>query len=146
MRTLRVCLAVAALGAIAGCGSGDGGAVMLTYSQAMGVSPTIAAFNSNSGTANTDSNGVITFTATSGQVTLTMTVQGPLTAGQQVDLLTEHNEVSIDIPGAGWSSNGGMLAVDGINPYRVRFMGVPMLAGSGTAKGSFVFDGTGTFK
>ncbi len=63
-----------------------------------------------------------------------------------VDLMVEHNFVSWDITGAGWSSNGGMLAVDGVSPYKVRFLGVPMLPGSGTAMGSFMLDGSGTFK
>jgi hypothetical protein len=146
MRILRVCLAVAALAATGGC-LGDGGSVMLTFGQEMNVSPTLTAFNATNGTANTDSEGLIHFTATSAQGTLTMLVLGPtLTPGTPVDLGQEHNVLSFDVSGAGWSNNGGMLAVDGVSPYRVRFLDVPMLKGSGSAMGSFVLTGSGTFK
>lgn len=145
MRTWRAALALAALWAAGGC-LGDGGTVTLTVSQAMGVSPAVAGFSASNATANTGSDGYVHFTATSSQGTLTMLIVGPITAGQQVDLLQEHNFVSLDVTGAGWSSNGGMLAVDGINPYRVRFISVPMVRGSGAAMGTFFFDGSGTFK
>jgi hypothetical protein len=145
MRTLRVCLAVGALWASGGC-LGDGGTVMLTVDQAMGVTPTITGFNATNATVNKDSLGENHFTATSSGGTLTMLVIGNLEAGQMVDMSFEHNFLSFDITGAGWSSNGGFIAIDGINPTRVRFLAVPMLKGSGSAMGSFVFDGSGTFK
>jgi hypothetical protein len=145
MRTLRAALAAAALWAAGGC-LGDGGTVMLTVDQSMGVSPPVTGFSSSNATANTASDGFVHFTATSSQGTLTMLIVGPLVAGQQVDLLQEHNFVSFDVTGAGWSSNGGMLSVDGLNPYRVRLISVPMIVGSGAAKGSFYFNGSGTFK
>jgi hypothetical protein len=154
MRTLRAGLAVAALVAAGGC-LGEGGTVALTADQQMGVSPALSGFTASNGTANTSSDGFIHFTAVSPQgLTFTMLIVGPaLSAGQMVDLSAEHNFLSIDIttgPGgasiAGWSSNGGMVAVDGVSPYRLRFEGVPMLKGSGSATGSFVLDGTGTFK
>jgi hypothetical protein len=132
--------------AAGGC-LGDGGSVTLTVEQAMGVSPPLSGFAASDATANTDSAGQIHFTATSKQGTLTMLVVGPtLMPGQMVDLAQEHNFLSLDVTGAGWSSNGGMLAVDGVNPYRVRFVAVPMLPGSGAAMGSFVLNGSGTFK
>lgn len=145
MRTLRACVALLTLALCGGC-LGDGGSVMLTVGQAMGVTPALSGYTASNATANTDSDGFVHFTATSSQGTLTMLVVGPLAAGQIADLAQQHNFVSIDIPGAGWSSNGGMLAVDGVSPYRVRFLAVPMLRGSGSAMGSFVLDGSGTFK
>ena len=65
--------------------------------------------------------------------------------GDMVDLMMNHNFVSYDQTGAGWSSNGGSIAVDSVAPYRLRFVTVPMVAGSGTARGSFVLNGSGTF-
>jgi hypothetical protein len=62
-----------------------------------------------------------------------------------VDLTVSHNNLSYDQTGAGWGSNGGSLAVDAVSPYKLRFLSVPMLPGSGTAKGSFVLTGSGTF-
>jgi hypothetical protein len=145
MRSLRALVALAALWAAGGC-LGDGGSVTLTVDQPMGVTPVVTGFSSSNATANTSSDGYVHFTATSSQGILTMLIVGPISAGQMVDLLQEHNFVSLDITGAGWSSNGGMLAVDGINPYRLRFLAVPMVRGSGSAMGSFFFNGSGTFK
>ncbi len=148
MRILRACLAAAALAAAGGC-LGDGGTVMLTFDQQMGVMPAITVFNSSNATANQSSDGFIHFTATSSDGTLTMLIVGPIKAGDMVDMGQEHNFVSFDragAPAAGWSNNGGMLAVDAVSPYKLRFTAVPMLGGSGAAMGSFVVDGSGTFK
>jgi hypothetical protein len=148
MRILRACLAAASLVAAGGC-LGDGGTVTLTFDQQSSVTPTITAFNSSNATANESSDGFVHFTATSGQGTLTMLIVGPIHAGDSVDLMTEHNFVSFDragTPAAGWANNGGMLAVDGVSPYKVRFLAVPMLVGSGAAMGSFTMNGSGTFK
>jgi hypothetical protein len=148
MRTLAACLAAASLVAAGGC-LGDGGVVTVTFDQQSMVTPTISNFNAANATANDSSDGFIHFTATSTQGTLTMLIVGPIHVGDMVDLMTEHNMVSFDrggAPAAGWSNNGGILAVDGVMPYKVRFLAVPMLRGSGAAMGSFVLDGTGTFK
>ncbi len=152
MRIFRACLAAASLVAAGGC-LGDGGTVMLTFDQQMSVTPAITVFNSTNATANQSSDGFIHFTATSSQGTLTMLIVGTdaagnstITPGGMIDMGAEHNFVSFDIKGAGWANNGGMLAVDGVNPYRLRFEAVPMLRGSGNAMGSFVLNGTGTFK
>jgi hypothetical protein len=145
MRIVSVCVAALALG---GC-PGGGGTVTLTVVQAMGVSPPVTGFTSTNGIGNPSSDGLVHFTATSADAILTMVVAGPLSAGQTVDLMTDHNFVSYDLVGttkAGWSSNGGMLAVDGLNPYRVRFLAVPMIVGSGAAMGTFMFNGSGTFR
>ena len=146
MRIVRAALALAALAVAGGC-LGDGGTVMLTADNQMGVSPTLTGFNASNATANQSSDGYIHFTASSAQGILTMLVVPPITVGNNIDLMQEHNFVSIDVPGpAGWSNNGGMIAVDGTNPYRLRFLAVPMIVGSGSAKGSFVFNGSGTFR
>jgi hypothetical protein len=145
MRIVRAALAACALWAAGGC-LGDGGTVNLTVEQAMGVSPPLSGFSATNATANFDSLGQTHFTASSSQGTLTMVVNGQPTAGEVLDLAAEHNFLSFDITGAGWASNGGMLAVDATNPYKVRFLAVPMLRGSGSAQGSFVFNGAGTFK
>lgn len=148
MRFLRACLAAAALVAAGGC-LGDGGSVMLTFDQQMSVTPAVTGFNSTNATANQSSDGFIHFTATGPEGTLTMLIVGPIHTGDMVDMSSDHNFVSFDragTPAAGWSNNGGMLAVDAISPYKLRFLAVPMLKGSGMADGSFVVDGQGTFK
>ena len=148
MRILRATLAAAALVAAGGC-LGDGGTVMLTFDQQSTVTPAITGFNASNATANEASDGFIHFTATSAQGILTMLIVGPLHAGDSVDLMTEHNSISFDCggtPAAGWSNNGGTLTVDGVSPYKLRFNAVPMLRGSGAAMGSFVLNGSGTFK
>jgi hypothetical protein len=144
-RALRACLAACALVAAGGC-LGDGGSVMLTVDQAMNVSPALTSYSASNATANVGVDNFVHFTATSPEGTLTMLLNGPLKAGDMVDLAAEHNFLSFDVKDGGWSSNGGMLAVDGVGPYRVRFLAVPMLKGSGTVTGSFVFNGSGTFK
>src|SRR2546421_6751971 len=129
MRTLRASLAAAALVVAGGC-LGDGGTVTVTFDQQSMVTPTVTGFNSSNATANESSDGFIHFTATSGQGTLTMLIVGPLHAGDSVDLMSEHNFVSFDragTPAAGWGNNGGMLAIDALGPYKVRFLAVPMI-------------------
>jgi hypothetical protein len=139
---MRIVLAVPLL--LAGC-LGQGGNVTLTVSQAAAVSPSVSGYSATNATANADSEGVIHFTATSTQGELTLLILGPLKQGDMPDLMSDHNTMSLDVGGAGWSSNGGQIAVDGVSPYKLRIVKVPMLAGSGTAKGSFVVDGSGTF-
>jgi hypothetical protein len=146
MRILRACLAACALVAAGGC-LGDGGGVMVTFDQQMAVTPAVTGFNASNATAVEESDGYFHFTATSSQGTLTMLIVPPITPGAMIDMGIEHNFVSFDIPGvAGWGNNGGMVAVDGVSPYRLRFLAVPMLRGAGSAMGSFVLDGSGTFK
>ncbi len=148
MRTLRACLAAAALVAAGGC-LGDGGTVTLTFDQQMTVTPAITAFNASDGTAVESSDHFIHFTAMSAEGTLTMLVTPPINVGDSVDLSADHNFVSFDrggAPAAGWSNNLGMLNVLGVSPYKLQFVAVPMLAGSGAAMGSFVINGSGTFK
>ncbi|MGZ3439337.1 MAG: hypothetical protein ACXVDD_07465 [Polyangia bacterium] len=145
MRILAACLAACALVAAGGC-LGDGGTVMITFDQQMAATPTVTGFNASNATANEASDGFVHFTATSGQGTLTMLIVPPIHAGDMVDMGMEHNFVSFDITGAGWANNGGTLAVDGVSPYRVRFLAIPMLRGSGSAMGSFVLNGSATFK
>lgn len=144
-RWARAGLALVALAAAGGC-LDKGGTVMLTVEQAMGVSPTVTNFNATDATASTDSETIIHFTASSKEGTLTMLVLGPLVVGEQISLSETHNNASFDVTGAGWGSNGGMLTVSGLAPYVLEFNSVPMLHGSGSAQGSFVFTGTGTFK
>jgi hypothetical protein len=128
----------------AGC-LGQGGSVMLTASMQMGVSPTVTGFSASNATGVTDDANVIHFTATSTDGELTLLIQGPIKQGDMVDLTVSHNNLSYDQTGAGWSSNGGSIAVDAVSPYKLRFLAVPMLPGSGTAKGQFVLSGSGTF-
>ena len=119
---------------------------MITFDQQMTVTPTITGFNSSNATANEASDGFVHFTATGTLGTLTMLIVPPIHAGDMIDMGNEHNFVSFDMTGAGWSNNGGSVAVDGVGPYRMRFLAVPMLRGSGSAMGSFVVNGSGTFK
>lgn len=146
MKILRACLAGCALVAAVGGCTGDGDSVMLTVDQAMNLSPPMSAFSAKDATATEGNDGFIHFTATSSQGTLTMLIAGAPQAGQTLDLAMDHNALSFDIPSGGWSSNGGMLAVDGVSPYRVRFLAVPMRKGAGSVSGTFVFNGSGTFK
>ncbi|HXU73223.1 MAG TPA: hypothetical protein VN947_28085 [Polyangia bacterium] len=146
MRTLLACAAVASLFVAAGGCLGDGGTVTLTFDQQMSVTPTVVGFNASNATGTAETDGFVHFTATSAMGTLTMLTISPIHAGDMVDLMQEHNFVSFDISGAGWGSNGGMLAVDEVSPYKVRFLAVPMIRGSGSAMGSFVINGSGTFK
>jgi hypothetical protein len=145
MRILRACLAASALVAAGGC-LGDGGSVMVTFDSQSGVTPAITGFTATNATGTESSDHFVHFTATSPQGTLTMLLSSPLSAGQMADLTMDHNFVSYDITGAGWGSNGGTVAVDSISPYKVRFLSVPMLPGSGSAKGDFVLNGSGTYK
>ena len=119
---------------------------MITFDQQMAVTPAVTGFNASHATANEGADGYIHFTATATAGTLTMLIVPPIKAGDMIDMGIEHNFVSYDITGAGWGNNGGTIAVDGVSPYRLRFLAVPMLRGAGSAMGSFVINGTGTFK
>jgi hypothetical protein len=145
MQSARLACLVVTLTGTSGC-LGQGGDVTLTVSNVMGLSPAVSDYRASNATANSDDQGVIHFTAVSATgEQLTVQLQGPVKAGDMLSLMADHNLVSFDETGAGWSSNGGNVAVDGVAPYRLRFIAVPMIAGSGTAKGSFVFNGSGTF-
>src|SRR5207245_11676141 len=121
MRTVRACLAVAALGAAGGC-LGDGGTVMLSADQQMGVTPKLTTFSANNATVNKDSLGFNHFTATSSMRTFTMLVLGDLTAGSMNDLAHEHDFPSFDLTVDGCSSNRGTLAIDVLHPTRLRLL------------------------
>lgn len=149
MRMLRACLAGALLWAAGGCG-GDGDVVSLTFDQPMNQYPLISSFHASSAIA-TPGNDMIHFVATSATGTLTMDLIAPLNANSMVTLGVD-NSISFDITNGGWSSNSGSIAVDGVSPYRLRFVGVGMRKGAGLdsgdnrVTGSFVINGSGTFK
>jgi hypothetical protein len=148
MRLHAACLAAASLAVAGGC-LGDGGTVTLTFDQQATVTPAITNFNASNATGVESSDGFIHFTATGAQGIVTMLITGPIHVGDMVDMMAEHNFVSFDragTPAAGWSNNGGVIAVDAVSPYKLRFLAVPMLAGSGAAMGTYVVNGSGTFK
>src|SRR5437588_8649180 len=118
MQIARIASLVATLAGSSGC-LGQGGDVMLTVSNAVGLSPAVSDYSANNATANSDSQNIIHFSAVSaagGQ--LTVQLQGPLKQGDSLSLMMDHNFVSYDQTGAGWSSNGGSIAVDSVTPYR----------------------------
>jgi hypothetical protein len=148
MRMVLTCVAGALLCAASGCATDGGDVVSLTFDQPMGLMPALSGFHATNATAISDATGVVTFEATSSEGRLTMAVQGPLVAdsSKPISLADEHNFVSFDVSTGGWSSNGGSVIVDGVSPYRLRLQAVPMLKGAGTVAGTFVINGSGTFK
>jgi hypothetical protein len=144
MRSLRAGVAAVLACVAAGC-PGEGGVVTLTVDHATGVSPALTSFSASNGAAVADARGLVYFSARSATVTLMMTVSAPISAGRTIDLVWP-NAVSLDAGAAGWSSSGGLVAVDGTDPYRLRLVAVPMQARAGSATGSFVLDGAGVFK
>jgi hypothetical protein len=139
---MRIAFAVALMGC-----SADGGYVTLNVDRAHDVAPAVGGFDAGDGTATADSRNVVTFTASSDRARLTVRIDGPLAAGAEVRLgQAERDELRFAIGDAVWVAGGGLVEVDGVAPYRVRFVGVPMRAEGGLAAGSFVFDGAGTFK
>lgn len=146
MRTARIAAALALLGAAGGC-LGDGGDLTLTVSQAVSMSPSFGQLNASNAQANVGSSGVVYFTASSKAGALRLALTGPLAAGDALDLSGPTNLLTLDVTtSGGWQSGGGRVAVDGIEPYRLRFVGIPMRADAGDVSGSFVFDGSGTFR
>ncbi len=150
MRTLRVAAAITLLGAAGGCSS-DGGEVMLTVSQAMSMAPSFAQLTAGNGVAVVDSVGVVHFSASAPAGILTIDIQGPLAGGDMLPLTAPSAAVSFTVRptsgfSGGWSGGGGQLAVDGIDPYRLRFVSIPMRVASGSVTGTFLFDGSGSFK
>ena len=53
---------------------------------------------------------------------------------------------SSNSPAPGWANRGGTVVVLSVNPVVVQLAAVPMVARAGDAVGSFVFDGSGTFR
>jgi hypothetical protein len=146
MRIARASLHALFAVALTGCAA-DGGHVTLNIDRAQDVRPPFTGFDAGDGTATHDSRNVVTFTATSERAALTVRIQGPLAPGAEIRLgQADLDELRFAIGDAVWAAGGGLLEVDGVNPYRVRFVGVPMRAVAGLAAGTFVFDGAGTFK
>jgi hypothetical protein len=111
------------------------------------VQPAVGRFAAGDGVANSDSRNVVTLTASDDDARLAVRMVGPIKAGAEVHLGEAGvNELRFTVGAAEWVAGGGLLQCDGDDPYRVRFLEVPMRAvAGGTASGSFVLDGAGTF-
>jgi hypothetical protein len=82
---------------------------------------------------------------------LTLAIQGPLAAGDALPLVAPSAAALFTVDAAAvesgsWANAGGELDVDGVDPYRLRFVAIPMRAASGSVAGTFFFDGSGSFK
>lgn len=129
----------------------DGGVVMMTVSQAVAMSPSFPGFTAGNGVAISDSAGLVHFTASAPAGTFTLDIQGPLVAGDRLPLVAPSAAARFTVadPGAeagSWANGGGELDVDGLDPYRLRFVAIPMRVASGSVTGTFFFDGSGSFK
>ena len=147
---MRVAAALMLAGAAGGCSS-DGGQVMLTVSQAASLTPAFTQLVAGNGVAVVDSAAVVHFSASAPAGILTIDIQGPLAAGDVLPLVAPGAVVGLAVQpssgfSGGWSGGGGQLDVDGIDPYRLRFVSIPMRVASGSVTGTFIFDGSGSFK
>jgi hypothetical protein len=111
------------------------------------VRPSVGRFAAGDAVANSDSRNVVTLTASDDEVLLSARLQGPISAGAELRLgQAGVNELHWSMGAAEWVAGGGLVECDGVRPYRMRFVGVPMRAADGSAAtGSFVLDGSGTF-
>lgn len=146
-RTLVSLGAALAFALCAGCGNTAG--VTVTFSGAMGVSPAIGGgFAATTGTASVDADNVLDLHAENGQGILDVTLDSPTMPGP-VMLGERHLEVSYSLnTGAnppGWSSNGGGITLQSLNPYQITFDNVVMLHATPGVQGTFTLSGSGLF-
>ncbi len=145
MRALGAVLVVA-LTTVGGCVPNDTGAVLLHLDQRSDASLLLPTYSSSTAAVSFSPDGPVHFTATSSQGLVTLLLPGPLISGSTVELPTDEERVHFAVGNAGWGNQGGNIFIISVNPAIVRFAGVPMVARSGAAFGSFVFDGDGTFR
>lgn len=149
---MRVCRVVStvvlgiAIAAASGCISGDDGSVLLHFTEAVDLSPPLTTYGSSTAAVSFSADGPVLLSATSNQGLLHVLVPGPLVNGATINLPADEERVQFMFNGAAWGNRGGTLFVLSVNPVVVRLDGVPMVAGSGGAVGSFVFQGSGTFR
>ncbi len=143
---LRAALAVGMASIASGGCQNDNGAVLLHVMQSVGVSASFTSYSSSSAAVSFFTDGRILFTATSNEGVLTVLVPGPLVTGATIQLGADQERVHFEVGGAGWGNQGGAVVVLSADPAIIRLAGVPMVARSGSASGSFVFFGDGTFR
>ena len=149
---MRVCRAawMAAFGiaivAGGGCVGGDTGAVLLHFTESVDLSPPLTTYGSSTAAVSFSAEGPVLLSATSSQGLLHVLVPGPLVDGATIDLPADDERVQFQLEGGGWGNRGGTLVVLSVDPVVVQLAGVPMVARTGAAVGSFVFEGSGTFR
>jgi hypothetical protein len=154
MLALRAALAGGMmLAAIGGCRPDDTGAVLLRLEQQgdppemVSVIPPPATYSSSTAAVVFSADGLrVYFTATSDEGVLRLVLDAPLVTGATVALPPADERLRFEIGAAAWGNQGGTIFITSANPAIVQLVGVPMVARSGAAIGSFFFDGGGTFR
>lgn len=130
-----------------GCvSSDDKGAVLLHVNESVNLSPPLTTYGSSTAAVAFSPDGPVLMSATSSQGLLRVLVPGPLVDGETIALPDDDERIQFQFAGAGWANRGGTVVVLSVNPVVVQLAAVPMVARAGDAVGSFVFDGSGTFR
>lgn len=145
MRAVPALLAMVTMSASAGGCSTDYGSVLLHLDQRSTDSfapPTYGSSSAGVGLAD----GEWLFTATSDQGVLRVALPAPIHPGDTIALPAGEERVRVQLGDGGWSNQGGTVYVISIDPAIIGLIAVPMVARSGSAAGSFVVNGNGTFR
>jgi len=153
MRALGAALLVGTVFVVGGCRPDDTGAVLLHLEQqgdppeTVSVIPPPATYSSSTAAVVFSADGLrVYFTATSNQGVLRLVLDAPLVSGATVELPPADERVRFEIGAAAWGNHDGTIFITSANPAIVQLVGVPMVARTQAAIGSFVFAGGGTFR
>jgi hypothetical protein len=153
MRVRRAALVVGAMFVVGGCRPDDTGAVLLHLEQQgdppemVSVTPPPVTYSSSTAAVSFSADGLrVYFTATSNQGVLRLVLDAPLITGATVELPSIEERVRFEIGAAAWGNQGGTIFITSADPAIVQLVGVPMVARTGAAIGSFFFNGGGTFR
>jgi len=146
MRALRALLALS-LGLLSGgCLRHDTGAVLLHFTEGVDLSPELVTYSSSSAAAAFIPDGQVLLSATSNQGVLQLSLIGPLITGATIELPPDQESVHFVLDGAAWLNQGGTIYVLSADPAIVNLAGIPMVPADDVTVGSFVFQGSGTFR
>lgn len=129
---------------VAGCSPDNTGAVLFHLEQRTEVVDAPTTYSSSQAAVSLTADGFVHLTATSNLGVLMLTFFGPVTEGATIAL--PQDSFRFVVGAAEWSNeSGASVVVLSANPVIVSFVGIPMRARAGTATGSFVIQGGGTF-
>ena len=145
MRAVCLLSTVAAMALHAGC-TPDNGAVLMRLDARTPDFIGPASYASSATEVVFHPDGSVFFAASSNQGVLRVLLPSPLVPQTTVALPGDQDRVQLEVGKGGWANQGGSVFVISADPAIIRLLAVPMVARSGDAGGSFVFNGDGTFQ
>jgi len=131
--------------AVAGCSGGDF-PIVATFTGSNATPAVGSGYSAPLGMA-TQVGDVLTLTSTAGGATLLITLEVPVLG--QINVSERHLSVEYTLgtggSAAGWASNSGSITFETLDPFKVTFNKIEMIAATSGATGAFFLGGTASF-